>query len=437
MTNKKNRLTKNRNFGSISILFSLTKITSIFCSVFLLLIMTFSIVPIFTAPPLTVNNFQRAINPKVDPPMQINDYTVSTLLAYYPPDEVKRGLGFAMQDNYIFSIIGRNPTIIDVSNPASPTFVAEYSFDNYSLETLALRDNYLYVAGKTGLTILNISDLENITFIGHCPTPGNVQTIALQGDYAYLAALRGGLVIVNISDPTQPIMVEQFDIFGEVWDLAIKGSLAYVTDNTAPPLKIINISDPLNPVIVGYFEDKMYTDIYGFSVTINGSYVYLGTGFHGLFILDITKNSTSPIRIGHYFGEKDYPVGCRYTTENIWDIAVNGKYVFEAIDVNGFYVLDASDPSKPKLLEQNLVASSCAVGIFSHESYIYLQTFIDGICILNLTFYSGKPPGYWMPYIKTIVYITIIGSIFILPIIYTRRQNKKKEKILRDIILNK
>ena len=116
--------------------------------------------------PLTMHSIQaRNINTTNEVITKNNiDFTP---LARYPHDKNTRAVGFAMRDNFIYSNIRDNPTILDVSNISNPTFVAEYEVgENKQAYSLALRDEYLYHGYSSMFGILNISNLASPTFAG-------------------------------------------------------------------------------------------------------------------------------------------------------------------------------------------------------------------------------------------------------------------------------
>ncbi len=399
--------------------------------IFLLLLIGFSSLYNSTAhASLTI--VQAAI-PATEETRQTNAYVQPTFLAMYPSDRYSRGLGFAMRDNYIYSIIGYNPTVIDVSNRSAPTFVAEYIVGNGRMCTLALQDNYLYLGSSLGLEILNISDFNSITKVGQCNTTGAVMSIVLQDDIAYLAASSNGLVIVNVSDPTHPVEVGCFNDGGSAWDLALKGSLAFVTD-TETTLEIINIGDPQNPIKVSHYKDEVYDDLPGSSITLNGSYAYLGTFRYGLFILDIT-NSSHLERVGHYYGGTK-PIGEKSNDESVRGIFVKEQYIFEAVGSNGFYVLDVRDSSNPVSLGQ-FTGFYFLFGLYLHETCLYLQTLFEGIVILNLTFHRGYPPGTFRGLILTLIFVPIGCGLIALPFIIEHNKKRRRELWIQSYTIKK
>ncbi len=260
----------------------------------------------------------------------------------------------------------------------------------------------------------------------HYNTTGAVSALTLQEDYAYFAADRNGLVIVNISDPTQPVEVGCFNDGGSAWDLALKGSLAFVTDSETT-LEIINITNPQNPVKVSHFEDEVYDDMRGLSIILNGSFAYLGTSHYGLFILNIV-DIAHPVRISHYFGGT-MPIRDEGNDEIVRGVFISEQYVFEAAVYNGLYILDVSNPSVPILLGQ-YTTINFLYGVFLHETYLYLQDEGGGILILNLTFYSGNPPGSYTGLILTLIIVPIVGVVIILPLFLKYKRKKKMEKMI-------
>ncbi|HUT81216.1 MAG TPA: hypothetical protein VMZ29_08435 [Candidatus Bathyarchaeia archaeon] len=345
-----------------------------------------------------------------------------TFLAHYPANRTTRGLGFAMRDNYIYSIIGYNPTIIDVSNISNPTFVADYPVENGRMNTLALRDDYLYLGSSSDLEILDISDLSNITKIGQCNTTNPVEKIVLQGNYAYLAAENNGLVIVNITDPTNPFKIGSYKTNIDTWDIALKESIIFIANSngTDNVLVIVDVSDPTNPSKIGYYDNLEYPEMAGLSITVNGSYAYLGTEEYGLFILDIT-NTTQPQLISHFYGNTEQPIGELGNEEIIWGTFVKEQYVFEAAGATSLYVLDFSEPKSPKLNGQ-YSGAYLLYGVHVHDTYLFLQDVLLGIMILNMTFSSttGRPLGQLI----AIIVAPILG-VAIITVVVTLYKKKK------------
>ena len=101
-----------------------------------------------------------------------------------------------------------------------------------------------YVADgrNAGLRIVDISDPANPTFIGAQSSRGLALGVALDGAIAYLAD--GVLRAIDIASPTAPFETASLDTAGEAWDVAVddlvyvadgRGGLAVVLDLTRQP----------------------------------------------------------------------------------------------------------------------------------------------------------------------------------------------------------
>ncbi|HUT81231.1 MAG TPA: hypothetical protein VMZ29_08510 [Candidatus Bathyarchaeia archaeon] len=345
-----------------------------------------------------------------------------TPLARYPSNKTTRGLGFAMRDNYIFSIIGYSPTIIDVSNISNPTFVAEYPVETGRMNTLALGDDYLFLGTSSGLEIINISDLANITKVGQCNTTNPVRKIVLQGNYAYLAAENNGLVIVNITDPTNPFEISSYKTNIDTRDIVQKGSIIFIANSnrTDSALVVIDVSDPMNPVKIGYYENSEYPEMFGLSITVNSSYAYLGTEEHGLFILDIT-NTSHPHLVSHFYGNTEQPIGEHGNEEIVSGTFVKEQYVFESGGATSLYMLDFSESANPTLIGQ-YSGAYLLYGVYVHDTYLFLQDVLLGIMILNMTFLdtTGRPPGQ----IIAMILVPSLGVVIIITIVILYKRKK-------------
>ncbi|MBN1329101.1 MAG: hypothetical protein JXA54_06470 [Candidatus Heimdallarchaeota archaeon] len=335
-----------------------------------------------------------AIFSRNDSKLQLARSVELTFLGKYPPDTLTRALGFGIEDNYLYTIIGFNPTILDISNASNPTFVSEYIYPDGRLTALTYRDEYLYLGSPYGLEILNVSNPSVISKVVeyNITKPDNVRKIALQDNYAYLAAENSGLVIINISDPTQPKEVSCYKTSLCAYDVVVAGDYAFIANGMASgyALVILDVSDPQQPIEVSHYEDNIYPEMPGFGVSVNGSYAYLGTFGYGLFILNIS-DIYHPIKLSQFYGGTE-SMG-DWSDETVKDIFIYGKYIFEAAGPNGVYILDVSNPTNPVLIGgRNL---HLVFGIYLFEKYLYLLDLFDGLLVFEITFLStsGRPIG--------------------------------------------
>ena len=158
--------------------------------------------------------------------------------------------------------------IIDVSDRASPAFLASYALP-YTPAQLAARDGIIYVAGypngdlaSVGLRIIDASDPLNAVELGFydedCASAFEVKFV---DDLAYLAC-SNGLHIVNVSDPAAPVRVgyaEAEDLNDVRTSLEIRGDRAWY-GNPAGIIEL-DISDPANPSELATTEIGFYGPI--------------------------------------------------------------------------------------------------------------------------------------------------------------------------------
>jgi len=111
---------------------------------------------------------------------------------------------------------------------------------------IALQEDLAYVATDKGLTILDISNPASPTIRSSIANLGSNQGVAVKGQYAYLASRYSGLEVVDVSDPDAPRIVATRKLGGQAWGVAVKDNIAYVVAFTGT-LNLFDISDPLAP----------------------------------------------------------------------------------------------------------------------------------------------------------------------------------------------
>ena len=343
---------------------------------------------------LQVNTYAYQQNPNQKSQLESNETSVLELLSHYPQDKYSVALGLEVRETKLYSIIGYNPTIIDVSNASNPVKLGEFVYDSGIFNAITLRDNYLFLGGRKGdLEILDVSDPTNITKVGNMSGTGDVWEIVFDGDLAFLASGNKGLVIVNVSVPENPVEIGNYntnDLFA--MDVRVAGNIAFVANSNenGNALVILDISNPKAPREIGHFEDKIYKEMSGHSVALNNSQLYLGTRGYGLFILDIT-NITNPQKIAqHYFNTE--PMGGPLNDENVMDIFIYQQYVFEAAG-DWLYVLDATNLLNLKII--GVFSSHMCFGVHfdAARSILYLESRFGGIFIFKVNFQSNAEAG--------------------------------------------
>ncbi|HHH53008.1 MAG TPA: hypothetical protein ENK91_05065, partial [Bacteroidetes bacterium] len=188
----------------------------------------------------------------------------------------------AKKDNivYISQVYG-NMQLIDVSNLNSPKFIKSLSTNNGAMSSLKIKGNYLF-CDDNGLKVYDISDAANPIEISYLQV-ADPYKFKIIGNTLYSASYNKGLFLIDISDLNNLRIISNLGISGISYDVDIKDNLAYVANENG--LHIIDITDPENPFEVKYFDEQ--TGLH--AVKIVGEYAYIGNGYNGIRILDISN----------------------------------------------------------------------------------------------------------------------------------------------------
>lgn len=212
-------------------------------------------------------------------------------------------------------------TIIDVSNPAVPTFKSTLSLISSAPVPeiyVFVSGNYAYLTNRTdGLSIIDISNPAIPALVGTfspvqmgLDSPTFIGRAYKYGDYCYIASLdtkgtpidaNEALVIVDVTNPAAPTLK------GSISGLAnfLGGRAAFPSGNYCfyassfnNTLTIIDISNPAAPT----FKSKLSNaDILGpVGVWKEGNYCYL-IGPSRFTIIDVS-NASAPVVISHLHG---------------------------------------------------------------------------------------------------------------------------------------
>jgi len=270
---------------------------------------------------------------------------------------------------------------------------------------VAVDGELAYVAAwSDGLRIMNVTDPAAAREVGVFDPAGYVVDVALADGYAFVAASTDGLRVLDVREPTQPREVGFFEIpdwnsgeslqEGLVTGVDVVGGYAYITSSDVG-LTVLDVRDPANPEPVGQWEGEYRgtTDVH-----VRGGVAYLD-GWTRLELVDVSEAS-EPRHLGTF----DVPVdSSRPGWTGVQDLAVDGDTVYVAAGETGVLVVDASDPTRARLL-QRIKAPACSVrsggtvlGVEASGGSLWLALGWD--CIYHLgTVVTTEPearPGDW------------------------------------------
>lgn len=276
-------------------------------------------------------------------------------------------------------------TVIDVTNPANPTYVASVATDK--IGKLAYSKGIFHAISYTADSLSCISSIPVV--LGHISGPGlpnfldGAWEIAVRGNYCYISVqYDDGLTIIDISNPNNPIYAGGIYGAGPPNYLNTARGIDMLDDthcclsvwnNTDKSFSIIDVSNPASPVIVG---QTRHTDFVSIAMKISGSRAYLTNNGAGLIIVDVS-DITNPTLIS---------LTNLFTGGNRIDVVGDYAYVTDWSD-NALYIVDISNPLLP------FVAGSIsgpghpnyldlAWGIYVKSNIAYVTAYNDNSLVL-------------------------------------------------------
>jgi hypothetical protein len=182
-------------------------------------------------------------------------------------------------------------SIVDVSNPASPTIVGSANTGAVGVHVSDIKvvGNYAYVSGQSTdqnpplsqVLVFDVSNsaspyLLNSSRAGHSP-----QGLDVEGNFWYQTIydndLKYGvpsLDIYNISNPSTFYQVGTAVLSGacHAQDVTVEGTTAYVACYTNSSVAVVDVSNPASPIVDGYIA--LPATSYPIFMKSEGRYVY-------------------------------------------------------------------------------------------------------------------------------------------------------------------
>lgn len=239
---------------------------------------------------------------------------------------------------------GAGLRVLDPSEPTTALYAD--TVDDLVLATLDTGDentdvvasgDYAYVAIENGLTIVDISDPTSPSIVWTTDAwPDDSMALALQGDLLYVACEAGGLRIVDVSNPLSPVLKPPLPLTDEAQDVAVQGNYAYVADRYNAQFVVVDVSDPDASAYVGDVWTLVGDSIRG--VAVQGSWGFGAWGETGLVSVDVT-DPTDPVIEDeievHDVGSTDPDFAHK--------VVVDGDYAY--VVAEELHIIDISDPT--------------------------------------------------------------------------------------------
>ena len=167
--------------------------------------------------------------------------------------------------------VGNSFEVVDVSNPAKPTIVAGLSnsalpapwtgtnaLDHACSVTVSGHYAYVTSAYSSRLTIIDISNPLSPTIVASLNDKTNLPfpvDVAVQGNYAYVANQSAGkFAVLDVSTPSAPRVVALLTntaLLNGAYRVRLRGNFAYISADSVASVSAIDISNPLSPRMAG------------------------------------------------------------------------------------------------------------------------------------------------------------------------------------------
>lgn len=230
--------------------------------------------------------------------------------------------------------------------------------------------DYMIIADGNSLLVYNVSNPEKPRHVNKISDfDGKVYGISILEERLYMASGPGWIYVLNISDPENPTKLYQITSQDNANDVAVNEKFMYVADSNTGFL-IFNLSNRINPELAGMFYVLKSNDSgtlrgwAGISIEVSGNYVFLNAEKrNGFYIIDVS-DPEKPKQVFHSLGK------------DVSDIATHGNdvYLARAYGTSEYNLLNISNPYAPIISGTfyiNEIKDRTAIAIHPSGDYIY------------------------------------------------------------------
>lgn len=261
----------------------------------------------------------------------------------------------------------------------SPSVIGSYNTGGTqdALDVFAVGD-YAYLCDGAIMTILNISNPSSPSFVGSYTASSTVRHVNVDGNYAYLSTANNSaeLTIVNITNPASPTTAATVNLAdaNDGYSTFVTGGYAYVgrqldTTGGTGELYIVDVANPNSPVVRGNLNLSGSVN----NVKVSGNYAYLATTVdtQEMVVANVT-NKNAPSIVTSYNAPG---------TADANDLGIDGTLLYLVTSSNAsgaeVYVFSIATPGAPALQDTYEVGGS-VTGVSSVPDYLFLSTAISG-----------------------------------------------------------
>jgi hypothetical protein len=334
--------------------------------------------------------------------MDINDPGQMKIIGQFETGLLPVSSQFAKDEGIIMSSdeYGNHPTLdfIELTTPSKPGHSGTYR-SPYPLKTFQFLNNHAFLIWNEGQdaqwVILDVSDPESVqevskTHLTKEVFPSDSTEIQLHPSmrFAYIAEtsqerergrFHGQIRTFDMTDLSQPKPVHNILTKGISVDggFLLNGNYLYLNSfgsDGFTRLEIFDVGDGsvLSPVSEWIqITDKQTTEaISTGGLDVSKGFAYLGQGWHGFSIVDISDPSDPVFQAS------------LKTKGKVSDVEAHGNFLFTAEGTNGLNVYDVSDPSSPAHIH-HLPTKTPATSVHISDQSVYVLEQGGGLSVLK------------------------------------------------------
>jgi len=244
-------------------------------------------------------------------------------------------------------------------------------FDSWSsVSDFVFVEDYAIVAtNTTGLRIVDISDPENPHEVGKVDENISTEKLYQEGNWLFVDGSRNSFSVFDISNPAEIELLAEIPL-REVTAIAVRDSIAFVGQQVGMPfargLRILNIRDLENPISLGFYDLNEGPN----DIAISGEIVYLSVRGSGFYIIDVS-NLSEPRLLSHI----------EIAGRNTRSVKLVGNIAYLICASFGLYLIDIEDPENPEIISH---FDAWTLDVVSNDTITYVAT-RPGIQLLDVS----------------------------------------------------
>lgn len=230
-------------------------------------------------------------------------------------------------------------TVIDISNPISPTYVTSVLLGIADVKNLAINGNKLIATSATNdsIVLVDVSDPsspilgQTYNHAGALADPTGV-ALSSNGNFAYVSS-SNQVEVVNVTTGT-PAFASLLNPSGMtgIADVLVSGNLLFITAAATGKLFVYDISDPGNPAFVNSFSDTSLMGASGLAIANNMAYISSATG-NSVTTIDI-HDLNSMVKVNVYVNNAnlDGAADLVIDANGLVHVAAQGSGIYAVLD---------------------------------------------------------------------------------------------------------